>query len=85
MATTYQHPDDARDEAERRLGGTATGNPPTDQQRHLNGIVTRAAVDFMAVVLQFTPPGRNQALALTHLEDAKMRAVNAIFQDGDQS
>jgi hypothetical protein len=85
MAVTNMHPDDAREEAERRLGGTATGAPPTENQKHLNGIITRAAVDFMAVVLQFTPPGRNQAIALTHLEDAKMRAVNAIFQDGDQS
>lgn len=79
---TYQHPDDARAEAERRLGGTAKAGPPRDDQVLANQQVTQGFIGVMQHVLQFTPPGRNQALALTHIEDAKMRAVAAIFTDG---
>ncbi len=81
MTTLFQHPDDAEAEAIRRLSGALNAEPPTDDQRSRASAITTSSVDFMQVVLQFTPPGRNQSIALTAIEDAKMRAIKAIFED----
>lgn len=81
MSTTYMGPDDARDEAIRRISGALDSPPPTPEQSYQAGIITGKAIDFVQHILQFTPPGRNQSLALTAAEDAKMRALKAIFEE----
>lgn len=84
MSTTYMDPDEARNEAVRRISGALDGPGPTAEQAFQAGIITGKAIDFVQHILQFTPPGRNQSLALTAAEDAKMRAIKAIFDDGDR-
>lgn len=81
MPTTYIGPDDARAEAIRRISGALNAEPPTEEQVFHANAVTNAFVDLMQTVLQFTPNGRDQAIALTAIEDAKMRAIKAIFSD----
>lgn len=70
---------DARAEAERRFGGTASGNPPTTAQRALNEAITEEFIDLAAKLYRELPPGRELSTALTHLETAKMFAVKAVF------
>lgn len=84
MSTTYMDPDEARNEAVRRMRGALDTPEPTAEQSYQAGIITGSAINFVQHILQFTPSGRDQAIALTAAEDAKMRAIKAIFDSSDR-
>lgn len=43
--------------------------------------INDATRELARMIMELTPPGRQQALALTHLEDVRMRANSAIVLD----
>jgi hypothetical protein len=62
-----------------------TGNPPTSQQRVDLAVILEATVDLALAIEKHTAPGRDQSLALTHLEDTLMRANRAVFTAAPES
>lgn len=63
---------------------TASGGPaPTTQQKEAVAVLRDHIVALAAQIEELTPPGRNQSLALTALEDVQMRANRAIFAPSD--
>jgi hypothetical protein len=62
------------------LSAAATSGPPTVVQRDKVASLLSAAQDFESTILDLLPPGRDRSLAITHLEDALMRANRAVFQ-----
>lgn len=81
--TKYMNRDEAIREATKRMTGALDADPPTNEQAYSVGVITGMFIDIAAAILMRTPPGRNQSLALTAAEDAKMRAVKAIFEDAE--
>lgn len=56
------------------------GRDPTPEERlRIHGLKLHFA-ELRAHILGETPPSREQSLALTHLEDACMRATRAVLQ-----
>jgi hypothetical protein len=45
--------------------------------------IREKVVDLGALILRTTPAGRSQSLALTHLEEASMRAIQAVALQGE--
>jgi hypothetical protein len=62
------------------LSAAATSAPPTDEQRDIVAALLEAAQNFESEILELLPAGRDRSLAITHLEDALMRANRAVFQ-----
>lgn len=58
-----------------------TYHPPTDKTRPKHEKVNDTLIAAAFILNDVCPPGRNLSLALTALEDAKMRANAAIAQD----
>lgn len=71
-----------REAVEERFITAAGGEPPTDEQREAVKQFQQLTVELATAIEQLAPPGRNKSLALTHLEDALMRANRAIFATG---
>lgn len=71
--------DGARDEAIRRLFTAGQHREPSELERKQLNALSDTAIEFGTVILAACPPGRETALAMTHLEDALMRARRAIF------
>lgn len=69
--------------AEARFFTAAAGAPPTAQQKEAVATLREHIVALAAQIEELTPPGRNQSLALTALEDVQMRANRAIFAPSD--
>lgn len=62
----------------RFLSGTLSG-PPTDEQRFVHRSIVEDFATLYAEIKQFTPAGRHQSLAITALEQAKMYAIAALY------
>lgn len=69
-----------KEEADQRFFAAATSEPPTNGQRNSVAVLRQATAELGALILEHSPKGRDQSLALTHLEDTLMRANRAIFQ-----
>lgn len=59
------------------------GNPPTTQQIEGSKLIQQKTLELAEAIDEFVPGGRNQSLALTHLEDVLMRANRGIFAPSD--
>lgn len=56
--------------------------PPRDEEAKIHhGIVSEMTFDLAKKLCRICPPGRNLSLALTALEDVRMRANAAIAVD----
>lgn len=64
---------------EARFPAAAISSPPTQEQRQAVAALRADAVEFAARIDAVCPDGRDKSLALTHLEDALMRANRALF------
>lgn len=62
-----------------RFRTSQTGAPPTEQQKQAHKAVTDAVVGLAEAIDTLVPDGREKSLALTHLEDALMRAGRGIY------
>jgi hypothetical protein len=58
--------------------------PMPAQKRHMNSL-RNFARRFAREIQSSTPAGRNQTLAIRHVEDALMRANKAIFADAQDT
>lgn len=74
--TTYtDHPRAISDaELERRF----MYHPPTDDQAERYELINSWTRSYAKLIRDLTPPGREQSLALTALEEVRMRANQAI-------
>jgi len=54
---------------------------PTEKTAPKHEAVNQLLFETAVALVNLTPAGRNHALLLTHLEDARMRANSAIAQD----
>jgi hypothetical protein len=70
----YEVPDEKR----KQVLAAFTYHPPKDDQPPRYGEIRAEAREFALVLLRLTPPGREQSLALTSLEQAVMWANAAI-------
>jgi hypothetical protein len=62
-----------------RFPTAVTSTPPTDEQRaHITNLHARF-IELGDYIEHTVPDGRDKSLALTHLEDALMRANRAIY------
>ncbi|MBF4625533.1 hypothetical protein [Clavibacter sp. VKM Ac-2872] len=60
--------------------GTAAGGPaPTAEQRADTADLSALVLELAVGITELVPPGRNQSLALTALEDVHMRANRGIY------
>ena len=65
-----------------RFGQTAaTGKPPTPEQIVAVARLRDQCIDLALLIVDKVPPGRNQSIALTALEDVQMRANRGIFAE----
>ena len=55
-----------------------TYHPPTPEQQNRYQMITKAAKEFAEVVLTACPGSREQSIALTHIQEARMMANAAI-------
>ena len=62
-----------------RFPTAAGGQPPTDEQRASVARLREATIALASTIDESCPNGRDKSLALTHLEDALMRANRALF------
>lgn len=62
-----------------RFFTAATSDPPTDEQRQRVKLLQEMTLELGQLIEHIVPDGRNKSLALTHLEDALMRANRAIL------
>lgn len=67
---------------EQRFFTAAGGQPPTEEQRFAVQHIGEAVNALALAITEMTPANRNQAIALTALEDVQMRANRAIFAKG---
>jgi len=52
--------------------------PPSAAQREVYQEITEACIDLAMLIVTLTPGGREQSLAITALEEVRMRANQAI-------
>ncbi len=64
-----------------RFMGALRDDVPTAHQLSVAERFTSLAVDLALSVEALAPAGRNKSLAMTHLEDALVRAKKAVFDD----
>ena len=55
-----------------------TNQPPGPEQIERMEQLRKVAKTFGTTIIENTPPGRDQSIALTALEDCVMRAIRAI-------
>jgi len=67
-------------EMQRRLDQWHYHRPNIGQPERFQTI-NNATRDLARLIMELTPPGRQQSIALTHLEDVRMRANSAIVLD----
>lgn len=72
---------EARVRIAKRFPTAATGGPPTYEQRNAVVALQKQVIELGVLIEASVPDGRNKSLALTHLEDALMRANRGIFQE----
>lgn len=73
---------DKRKPSEGELVNRFTYHPPkTEQQRRAHEEVSQLTLALAIRLNEICPPGRNLSLALTHIEDARMRANAALACD----
>lgn len=75
----------ARLAMEERFITAVGGKPPTSEQREAVDQFQQITVELATAIEQLAPAGRNKSLALTHLEDALMRANRAVFATGESA
>lgn len=66
-----------------RFFTAAQGTPPTEAQKAQSNEIREKVVELGVLINEHVPGGRNQSLALTHLEDVLMRANRGIFAPSD--
>lgn len=72
-----------RDRAEKRFFTATSGPKPTPAQKESVAELRELIVTLATAIEEHVPPGRNQSLALTALEDVQMRANRGIFAPSD--
>jgi len=65
----------------RRIENDFTYHPPTPEQVRKYEVLRENAKHFAHLIVELTPPGREQSLALTHLEDVVYCANAAIARN----
>lgn len=68
-------------ELRQRLANTFRYHPPKDDQAERYVRLREAAGDLAVEIATYTPPSREQSLALTKLEEAVMHANAAIARN----
>ncbi len=81
MDTSIPIDDNRRLELKRRIENDFTYHPPTPEQVKKYEVLRENAKYFAHLIVELTPLGREQSLALTHLEDVVYCANAAIARN----
>ena len=72
---------EASDKMKQQLENTFTYHPPKDDQGDRYVALRGSAKNLAYEIVSFTPPSREQSLAITHLEEAIFYANAAIARN----